>query len=182
MGKDNEIPVNGGDYGFGERIYASSLGRWLSEDHSSYYYPNLSPYSFVYNTPIINIFYDVNDYTISITKYDNGNQTRESDPNSSFENDLNGIYGGSKLNKIHLKGYINTYNKLIDKSTQGAIIKNYNFRNFAEKKIDNKTLEIIFKEEWKQTTLHYEDPNTIKVDSEKFRNKILVGQIYVEKQ
>jgi len=31
MGKDNEIPVNGCDYDFGERIYASSLGRWFNE-------------------------------------------------------------------------------------------------------------------------------------------------------
>jgi len=32
MVKDNEIKVNGGDYDFGERIYGSSLGRWLSVD------------------------------------------------------------------------------------------------------------------------------------------------------
>jgi RHS repeat-associated protein len=58
MEKDNEINVNGGSYDFGARIYDSRLGRWLSLDPLMEDYPDLSPYNFCANNPILLIDID----------------------------------------------------------------------------------------------------------------------------
>ncbi len=73
--KDNEINVSGGDYDFGERIYDSRLGRWFKQDFRSVYHPNNSPYMYCANNPIYLIDADGNDYTVSITKDENGKTT-----------------------------------------------------------------------------------------------------------
>jgi RHS repeat-associated protein len=51
--KDDENNVAGGSYDFGERIYDSRLGRWLSLDPLMRKYAGLSPYNFTFNNPII---------------------------------------------------------------------------------------------------------------------------------
>ena len=57
MEKDNEINVNGGSYDFGARIYASSLGRWLSLDFLGQFYSN---YVISNNNPIFHVDVDGN--------------------------------------------------------------------------------------------------------------------------
>jgi len=51
--KDNEIKEIGNSLDFGARIYDSRLGKWLSVDRYSFSYPNVSPYSFALNSPIV---------------------------------------------------------------------------------------------------------------------------------
>ena len=53
MEKDDEVKGNGNSYDFGARLYDSRVGRWLSLDPLASKYPNLSPYNFVANSPII---------------------------------------------------------------------------------------------------------------------------------
>ncbi|GAA0876027.1 hypothetical protein GCM10009118_24370 [Wandonia haliotis] len=53
MEKDDEIYGEGNAIDFGARMYDSRVGRWLSRDAASKVYPNLSPYSFVANSPLI---------------------------------------------------------------------------------------------------------------------------------
>jgi RHS repeat-associated protein len=72
MEKDNEINVNGGDYDFGARIYDSRLGRWLSLDQLMTDYPDLSPYNFAGNCPLLFVDIDgnkfINPYTKQVTE------------------------------------------------------------------------------------------------------------------
>jgi RHS repeat-associated protein len=49
--KDDENNVAGGSYDFGERIYDSRLGKWLSVDPLQAKYPSESPYDFCLNSP-----------------------------------------------------------------------------------------------------------------------------------
>ena len=49
---DNEIKGTGNQQDYGERIYDSRLGRFLSEDPLSRMYPFYSPYQFAGNSPI----------------------------------------------------------------------------------------------------------------------------------
>ncbi len=49
---DNEVKGEGNSLDFGERIYDSRLGRWLSIDPLQAKYPNLSPYCAFANNPI----------------------------------------------------------------------------------------------------------------------------------
>ena len=51
--KDNEIKGNGNSYDFGARIFSSRLGRWLSLDPLQVKYPELSPYNYTANNPIM---------------------------------------------------------------------------------------------------------------------------------
>ncbi len=53
MEKDDEVKGLGNSYDFGARMYDSRVGRWLSRDPIEVKYPNLSPYQFVSNCPII---------------------------------------------------------------------------------------------------------------------------------
>ena len=66
--KDNEITgVDGASYDFGARIYDSRIGRWLACDPLSIKYPELSPYQFVANNPLI--FIDPDGEKIRGVKY-----------------------------------------------------------------------------------------------------------------
>ena len=56
--KDNEISGEGNTLDFGERIYASRLGRFLSVDPLTKSYPELTPYQFASNMPINSIDLD----------------------------------------------------------------------------------------------------------------------------
>ncbi|QQR97184.1 MAG: hypothetical protein IPK18_09870 [Sphingobacteriales bacterium] len=53
MEKDNEVKGSGNSLDFGARIYDSRLGKWLSTDPLQTKYPNLTPYNFVANNPIL---------------------------------------------------------------------------------------------------------------------------------
>ncbi len=53
MEKNDEINTQGNSYDFGARIFDARLGRWLSVDPLEYKYPNISPYVFALNNPIV---------------------------------------------------------------------------------------------------------------------------------
>ena len=55
--KDNEFSVDGGDYDFGERIYDSRIGRWLSVDPLANQAPAWTPYRAFFDNP--NYFVDL---------------------------------------------------------------------------------------------------------------------------
>ncbi|MBP7540804.1 MAG: RHS repeat-associated core domain-containing protein [Saprospiraceae bacterium] len=65
---DTETYGDGNAYDFGARIYDARLGRWMSVDPMQAEYPDLSPYVFVANSPLIFIDPDgkkiVNVYTL----------------------------------------------------------------------------------------------------------------------
>ncbi|MDX9932824.1 MAG: RHS repeat-associated core domain-containing protein [Bacteroidales bacterium] len=50
---DNEVKGTGNSVDFGARIYDSRLGRWMSVDPLFKDYPDLSPYCFAANSPIM---------------------------------------------------------------------------------------------------------------------------------
>ncbi|PJB55079.1 MAG: hypothetical protein CO098_18255 [Bacteroidetes bacterium CG_4_9_14_3_um_filter_41_19] len=52
MEMDNEVKGTGNSLDFGARIYDPRLGRWLACDPLAVKYPDVSPYTFVLNTPI----------------------------------------------------------------------------------------------------------------------------------
>ncbi len=56
--KDNEVKGTGNNYDYGMRMYDSRLGRPLSVDPLQKSYPNLTPYQFFSNNPIMNIDLD----------------------------------------------------------------------------------------------------------------------------
>ena len=53
MEQDNEVSGDGNSLDFGARIYDSRLGRWLAVDPLQHWYPELSDYSFVRNSPLL---------------------------------------------------------------------------------------------------------------------------------
>lgn len=65
--KDNEIKGFGNSLNFGERMYDSRLGGFLSRDKMADKYPEVSPYAFVRNNPIMKYDPDGNtDYTATV--------------------------------------------------------------------------------------------------------------------
>jgi RHS repeat-associated protein len=52
-GKENDNSSGEGNLDFGARIYDGRLGRWLSVDPLQKKYPNLSPYNFAADNPIV---------------------------------------------------------------------------------------------------------------------------------
>jgi RHS repeat-associated protein len=50
--EDSEIKGEGNSYDFGARMYDPRVGRWLSGDPKESKFPALSPYVFVYNSPV----------------------------------------------------------------------------------------------------------------------------------
>lgn len=73
--KDDEIKGGGNSYDFGDRIYDSRLGKWLSLDPLQAKFPMLSPYTFVANNPIFYIDPDGRDIGVSVTKNKDGSTT-----------------------------------------------------------------------------------------------------------
>jgi RHS repeat-associated protein len=64
--KDDKVKGSGNSLDFGERIYDSRLGRWLSIDPLVSKYPNLSPYNFSGANPILYIDEDGRDFGLYI--------------------------------------------------------------------------------------------------------------------
>lgn len=64
--KDDEVKGSGNSLDFGDRIYDPRLGRWLSTDPLQKKYPDLSPYNFTGNNPILFVDYDGKDFGIKI--------------------------------------------------------------------------------------------------------------------
>ena len=60
MESDDEVKGEGNSYDFGARIYDPRVGRWLSRDALADKYPDLSPYNFVANNPLVFIDPDGN--------------------------------------------------------------------------------------------------------------------------
>jgi len=53
MEKDDEIKGSGNSYDFGARIYDPRVGRWLAVDPLAGKYPDISPFVFVANSPLV---------------------------------------------------------------------------------------------------------------------------------
>lgn len=70
MEKDGEIKGEGNSYDFGARIYDPRIGRWLSLDPLMKKYPDLSPYNFTRNSPILFIDKDGRDFDEAIVSKD----------------------------------------------------------------------------------------------------------------
>ena len=51
--KDDEIMGNSDSYDFGARIYDARIGKWLSMDPKSNKYPDVTPFSFCANSPLV---------------------------------------------------------------------------------------------------------------------------------
>ena len=84
--KDDEVKGGGNSVDFGARIYDSRLGRWLAIDPLIAKYPDLSPYNFAINNPIMWVDVDGRDVvpTPQIT-YDGTSQpTHANDLGSTF--------------------------------------------------------------------------------------------------
>ncbi len=66
-GKENDDEINGNNNAidFGARVYDSRLGRWFNTDPMKNKYPNLSPYNFTMNNPIL--LTDVNGEDVGVT-------------------------------------------------------------------------------------------------------------------
>ena len=62
-GKEKSNEISEGDLDFGARIYDSKIGRWLSVDALSGKFPDLSPYNFCVNNPILFVDIDGNEPT-----------------------------------------------------------------------------------------------------------------------
>lgn len=75
MEKDDEVKGNGNSLDFGARIYDPRVGRWLSRDTLEGKYPELSPYHFSANNPVLLVDRDGRDFGISIIKDAHGNST-----------------------------------------------------------------------------------------------------------
>jgi RHS repeat-associated protein len=63
---DNEAKGEGNQIDFGSRIFDPRLGRFLSIDPLQKKYPNLTPYNFTGNSPIVFVDYDGEDFGIKI--------------------------------------------------------------------------------------------------------------------
>jgi RHS repeat-associated protein len=68
MEGDDEIKGSGNSYDFGARMYDARIGRWLSIDPHFGSYPEVSPYAFVANNPIIYVDPDGKDIDITVKK------------------------------------------------------------------------------------------------------------------
>ena len=62
--KDDEVKGSGNSYDYGDRIQDPRLGRWWSIDKKFIKYPDISPYAFAINNPILFIDADGKDINI----------------------------------------------------------------------------------------------------------------------
>ena len=89
---DNEVKGTGNQQDYGMRIYDPRLGRFLSVDPLTRYYPHLTPYQFASNNPILNIDLDGMegvDYTKNIVLMSSGQpRFAKSDANNVAKNPI----------------------------------------------------------------------------------------------
>jgi RHS repeat-associated protein len=64
---DNDVYGTGNAMDFGARIYDSRLGRWLSVDPLQRKYPDLTPYNYTGNSPIVFVDKDGRDLGLNVT-------------------------------------------------------------------------------------------------------------------
>ncbi|WP_343307727.1 RHS repeat-associated core domain-containing protein [Chitinophaga niabensis] len=67
---DNEVKGEGSQQDYGMRIYDAKVGRFLSVDPITKMYPELTPYQFASNTPIMAIDIDGNEAFVKTNWYD----------------------------------------------------------------------------------------------------------------
>jgi RHS repeat-associated protein len=67
-GKENDYETyyTGNVYDYGDRIYSSRLGRFISLDPLQRKYPSLTPYHFTGNSPIIFVDHDGKDFGVTV--------------------------------------------------------------------------------------------------------------------
>lgn len=70
--QDPEIKGNGNSYDFGERMYDTRLGRWLSLDPLQRKYAGITPYNYTFNNPLIFTDPDGRDGRLSVVKDEQG--------------------------------------------------------------------------------------------------------------
>ena len=99
MERDNEIKGKGNSYDFGARMYDSRLGRWLTIDAKASKYPDLSPYNFVANSPLIFIDPDGKDIII----YGSGDNVNKYTAQLRTQTKLD-IYVDIETNKLIVSG------------------------------------------------------------------------------
>lgn len=75
--KSDEVYGESDTYDFGARMQNSRLGRWMSLDPLQQKYPNLSPYAYVANSPIIFIDPDGKRIKLTGTKQDREEMTSQ---------------------------------------------------------------------------------------------------------
>ncbi|CAN5525947.1 hypothetical protein BH10BAC2_BH10BAC2_25250 [soil metagenome] len=80
---DNEVKGTANQQDYGMRIYDPRLGKFLSVDPITSYYPELTPYQFASNRPIDGIDLDGLEYAPSMMHDKNGNWVPDPDPNHS---------------------------------------------------------------------------------------------------
>ena len=73
MERDDELKGDGNSLDFGARVYDSRLGRWLAVDRYKKEKPNVTPYSYVQNTPLFLNDPDGNDGEAVIIRNKDGN-------------------------------------------------------------------------------------------------------------
>ena len=93
--QDDEVAGEGNSYDFGARIYDSRLGRFTSRDFYWKLFPDISPYSFGLNSPIIIV--DENGDKVKITT----SQESPDEPVLEMLRVINDAFGG----KLKLKVY-----------------------------------------------------------------------------
>lgn len=71
MEKDDEIKGSGNSYDFGARIYDPRVVRWLSRDSYERKHPDLTPYNFAANNPVLFVDPDGNDNVIYLVVQNN---------------------------------------------------------------------------------------------------------------
>lgn len=76
--KDNEVFGEGNEYDYGDRIYNSRIGRWLTTDAKEKKYPGVTPYAYALNSSIIFRDPDGNDVIVAFTGGPDGGGKRVS--------------------------------------------------------------------------------------------------------
>jgi RHS repeat-associated protein len=154
--KDDEITgVTGSHLDFGARIYDSRIGRWLSMDPLTSYYPDLSPYCFAGNTPIMAVDKEGKYIYVVVKSWDaeNNKAVIKVIKANSIE-DLAEISGASTLYKTESGKalidsymqdsendiYLTEYNNSNDVNEDGNLVGGItNFNEAEDKSIDENT-------------------------------------------